>query len=359
VRVLTYNIGTGENGSRMPIGLTWDLKQFLSTQLTVFWGDLDRSEIMPINAALQCRKPLPAIAACVQEMEGLRKALDAHTMRDQPVVLDDQFAPILKTILLAVRRLLSENVDERLEKTVHPTAIDTLREELAPFDELLQTPWCAGATPFVVPRMTDYLTLEEVEQVHKNLGVSLLPREYDEKFHLLQAPRLVLNDLNYYRKVSGARGLPVALAYVDIDGFKALNTKYRHEMIDKNLLPTFMRTLEAATFARGHAYRYGGDEYAIILGNGKGAAIILDDLRQEIARLAYLGIQETTTVSIGFILITPDCELSNQQARERANRAMHHAKDNGKNCLATFNSGFNDDQLTILPTMLHATNTSS
>jgi diguanylate cyclase (GGDEF)-like protein len=195
-----------------------------------------------------------------------------------------------------------------------------------------------------MPRLADYLTLEEVEKNFQRRKIRLPDRIYDEKFHILQAPTLLISDINYYREVCAARGANLAVAYLDIDDFKNLNTKYGHHAVDTDVLPVFMRALEGFTFSRGQAYRFGGDEYAILLGNGQRAAEALQDLQQALLRLTYRNINEKTTVSIGLCLITSDCFLSDQEVIERANRAVRHAKEQGKNSIATYEGELYRDQ---------------
>jgi diguanylate cyclase (GGDEF)-like protein len=185
--------------------------------------------------------------------------------------------------------------------------------------------------------------------VQPQAGSGRREREYDEKFHLLQAPRLLIPDLAYYREASGARGNSVALAFVDIDDFKHLNTKHGHITVDQCVLPVFMRHLEAFTFARGHAYRMGGDEYAILLGNGQGAVEALAALRQSVPALTYHGVSDHLTVSIGLCSVPPTLDRSDHDVYERANRAMLYAKDQGKNCIATYcGEKLADSELTVI-----------
>ena len=54
----------------------------------------------------------------------------------------------------------------------------------------------------------------------------------------------------------------------NIDKFKDFNTKYGETQIDVRLLPRFMAALEAHVYSRGFAYRFGGDEYVVLLPQG-------------------------------------------------------------------------------------------
>ncbi len=48
---------------------------------------------------------------------------------------------------------------------------------------------------------------------------------------------------------------------------------------------------------------------------------------------------------IGLCLVTPDCFfLTDREVQEKANRAMQHAKQVSKNCIATFRGEFFGDE---------------
>src|SRR5262249_58025263 len=125
------------------------------------------------------------------------------------------------------------------------------------------------------------------------------PRQYEEKFHILQAPQLFLSEVGYFRVKCEDRESPLAIAFVDIDDFKSLNSRHTETKVDRNLLPRFMQTVEAHVFHHGYAYRQGGDEYLILLPSLSGPMSIsfLDELRCKLADLSYPDIPEKTTVS--------------------------------------------------------------
>ncbi len=116
------------------------------------------------------------------------------------------------------------------------------------------------------------------------------------------------------------------------------NTAHGETTVDRNLLPRFMQTLESHVYHHGFAYRQGGDEYLVLLPSlSKELAIdFLDELRRTLAAVKYPEIQGTPTVSIGACLAGPDCPLTDRELRDRANDAKKFAKENGKNCIATY-----------------------
>lgn len=73
------------------------------------------------------------------------------------------------------------------------------------------------------------------------------------------------------RAAAGAR-VPFALIMLDLDGFKAYNDRWGHPAGDE-LLRRIAAAIEGAIRANDQAYRYGGDEFAILLpGTGRSQA---------------------------------------------------------------------------------------
>jgi diguanylate cyclase (GGDEF)-like protein len=273
--------------------------------------------------------------------DGVQKLIDTLAgpgIEGLSVSVDDRWAPLLKRVLLAYRLDKATEVERLREKTAHPEVLERLDEVIRPLDELAGRRWFRDAEATRVPRLTDYLDLERVE---KKLSQELrLPRrEYDEKFHILQAPSLFLRDLRYYRQKCALRGAPVAVAFLDIDEFKRkFNTPHGETKVDRHVLPRFMRALEAHVAFHGHAYRQGGDEYMILLpGLSHDLAVLfLDELRRKLGGLAYPDVPEKTTVSVGLCVADADCPLTDRELRERANGAEAFAKKAGRNCIATY-----------------------
>lgn len=246
-------------------------------------------------------------------------------------------ARMLKRVIVAQRRALAQEIDGPRQKTTHHEAIRFLERELRVLDELLRTDWCRAAAPARVPRITDYVSIRHAEAARPQL-VADLPREYDDKFRILQAPSTFLADLAAYRARCELRGVSIAVVYFDLDDFKAFNTRYGETRVDRDLLAPFMQLLEAHAFARGHAYRMGGDEFVVLLPNADGAAAEAFAARfvRDLAGLRCPGIDEPPTVSAGLVTVGPDCFLTDREVQQRADRAKAFAKAAGKRSVAGY-----------------------
>jgi diguanylate cyclase (GGDEF)-like protein len=207
------------------------------------------------------------------------------------------------------------------EKTFHVELTGTLEHEVKTLDALVNEAWFQQIDSLRLPRLKDFLPVQFIEAAMGNL-ISLPTRQYDEKFHILQAPALFLPDLAYFRAKCEVRGAPLTIAFMDIDDFKPFNTDHGETKVDRNLLPLFMQTLEAQVYHHGFAYRQGGDEFLILLPSlSKSLAVeFLDELRCKLADIKYRDIEGTTTVSIGVCIADPDCPLTENSATARTRR---------------------------------------
>jgi diguanylate cyclase (GGDEF)-like protein len=123
---------------------------------------------------------------------------------------------------------------------------------------------------------------------------------------------------------------PVAhyLGLIDIDHFKRVNDGYGHLIGDEVLL--LLARLMRATFRyHDRLYRFGGEEFVVLLrcGDEASALAAFERLRGNVARYAFPQIG-TITVSIGCTAIRAQDTPS--AAFERADRAVYHAKAHGR-----------------------------
>lgn len=264
--------------------------------------------------------------------------------------IPDHWVPFLKRVIIDSRRDCTKQIEWRRERSSNSHLYAEWDKELAAFDVFFQADWFIKAEAFRLPRITDFLTLERAEEVEAN-KVQLSKRVYDEKFHILQAPTLFLEDLGYYREKCSMRDVPVSVCFMDIDNFKSYNSSRGETYIDLHLLPKFMAALEAHVFHRGDAYRYGGDEYAVLLPNSTldYTGRVLREFQVKLRDLKYEGIEERTTVSIGFCEADPDCHLTDRELLGRAERAKNYAKKKGKDRVATYNGPlFREEDLYVV-----------
>lgn len=129
---------------------------------------------------------------------------------------------------------------------------------------------------------------------------------------------------------------PLALLLLDLDHFKDYNDTYGHLEGDK-ILVHFSRIIKSCLRANDTAYRYGGEEFTVILPEtgGDEARTVAQRIRAalEAERFSPVnGKKVKITISIGVTEYQPKEELST--FIQRADRAMYRSKQKGRNMVS-------------------------
>jgi diguanylate cyclase (GGDEF)-like protein len=309
--------------------------------LPLYYNWLSDNVVQPVRSALHLRP---------QELQDAFTKLDllaARLRQPPPVEVEADLLPLLKRAIIHARRTLAFDVEKRSSFTVNHNVRVTLEEGLNQFSALMEQEWFKSTEIARSPKITDFLSIHWAEDFAKNTSnLQLAERDYDEKFHILNAPSLFIPDLVYYRAASELRGTPLCVAYIDIDDFKKFNTSYGEPRVDRDVLPKFMSALEAHIYAHGHSYRFGGDEYAVILPNASTdqAISFLASFQDKLRELDYFGIKERTEISVGIFEVNESSMQTDREIEERAAFAKNYAKKNGKNCIATYQGQSSQDK---------------
>ena len=268
------------------------------------------------------------------------------------VTVGSNLLPILKKAIIHARREEAFRIENRSERTFNHKLRLRLGEKLRLFSSIMSQDWFKDTEVFDCPKIIDSLSIQQVESsLNMNISPHQRQSSYDEKFGILNAPALFIPDLKYYRDSCELRDLPLCVAYVDIDDFKEFNTEYGEPRVDRDVLPRFMTALESHIYSHGFAYRYGGDEYIILLPNmsSSQAANFLNSFQKNLKQLKYFQIEKYTTVSIGIFEVSENCIQTDREVEERAASAKKFAKENGKNCIATYKEeSFADEDLCVI-----------
>src|SRR5690606_20168364 len=130
---------------------------------------------------------------------------------------------------------------------------------------------------------------------------------------------------------SSEAGSVCSLIMVDVDHFKRFNDDYGHAAGDE-VLRGMGRVLAATVRPEDRAYRYGGEELAVVLPatHGREAAAVAHRRREAVERM-QLGdpVPPGTRVTASFGVATADGDCTDLQ--KRADDALYRAKDEGRN----------------------------
>ncbi len=127
----------------------------------------------------------------------------------------------------------------------------------------------------------------------------------------------------------------MALLFMDLDGFKAINDNFGHDAGDE-LLQQFAQRIESHLRETDTLFRLAGDEFTLILENLQhGEPDACRKARQLLEAMADPFVLTAATVtlssSIGIACYRPHAEMSAEALLAHADQAMYQAKRTGKN----------------------------
>ena len=132
---------------------------------------------------------------------------------------------------------------------------------------------------------------------------------------------------------------PLAALMVDVDFFKHYNDTYGHQAGDACLV-RLVRELESAVRSTDGVYRYGGEEFVVLLPGAsmKDAALLAEILVKRVRNMGIAhsasGVNNVVTVSIGVAARGPESPLSGEALLKHADEALYRAKAEGRNRVA-------------------------
>lgn len=137
------------------------------------------------------------------------------------------------------------------------------------------------------------------------------------------------------------QGRKLAVLFIDLDNFKAINDRFGHDVGDE-LLQAVAKRLQGCIRTEDVAARLGGDEFTVILREIKDSeevAATVHRMRQNLAAPYRMRQAELlVTPSIG-ISCFPEDGMDVQTLLRQADIAMYHAKELGRNQFHFFSAG--------------------
>jgi diguanylate cyclase (GGDEF)-like protein/PAS domain S-box-containing protein len=129
------------------------------------------------------------------------------------------------------------------------------------------------------------------------------------------------------------RGQSLALAYLDLDGFKEINDQYGHDIGDQLLIAVARHMSEVMRDGDTLA-RIGGDEFLVVLADlnsARDCVPVLERLLQAASTVVTVDhLTLNVSASIG-VTLYPEDDADADQLIRHADQAMYHAKQAGKN----------------------------
>lgn len=146
----------------------------------------------------------------------------------------------------------------------------------------------------------------------------------------------LIEDLNYHFNLSSRFNSPLSVIFIDIDHFKKINDTYGH-IIGDNILVQFAEILKLNIRKSDIAYRFGGEEFVVILENTnrRGATNLAKKLNEFIAKqkltITNNNQPHLLNITISLGVATKTTKDTAETIISRADQALYTAKQQGRN----------------------------
>jgi diguanylate cyclase (GGDEF)-like protein/PAS domain S-box-containing protein len=168
--------------------------------------------------------------------------------------------------------------------------------------------------------------LEQSEKRYRELSIIDNLTQLYNSMHFYQQLKMEIDRANRYKQ-------PLTLLLLDLDDFKQLNDAYGH--IEGDLvLSRVGQVIKRCMRQTDSAYRYGGEEFTILLpmSTGEDGAVMAERIRTEFKKEIFPPVSGKEdihmTVSIGLAQYKPQEEM--KAFVHRVDQLMYQAKKNGK-----------------------------
>lgn len=162
---------------------------------------------------------------------------------------------------------------------------------------------------------------------------------YDQLTNLPNRTSLMKDVADYI-----SNNVPFALVFIDIDQFKTINDSLGHTMGDE-LLRVFATRIKQSVHKDSKVYRFGGDEFIIILRQFNGINHLkkrLTEIMQQVTIPIQLEDRQLfNSISMGASLY-PDHGINYETLIKNADMAMYKAKENGRKQFIIYEELFED-----------------
>jgi diguanylate cyclase (GGDEF)-like protein len=252
------------------------------------------------------------------------------------VVITDLMMPGLDGFALcrAIRNIESDSYTYLVLLTSHAAHADVLAGMEAGADDYVTKP----LDPFTL--QTRLIAADRVTSLHAELAgyrSALAAQARTDPLTGLRNRLTMTDDLDVLDKLSERYRQDYSLAMCDIDDFKSYNDLYGHQAGDA-AIKVVAGTLANACRGADSVYRYGGEEFLLILPNQSlaGATSTLERARAAVLRLGILHSGSRNgagmlTISAGISANIEGHRVSVERLIHDADEALYLAKASGRN----------------------------
>jgi diguanylate cyclase (GGDEF)-like protein/PAS domain S-box-containing protein len=183
-------------------------------------------------------------------------------------------------------------------------------------------------------QITNYIGIFSDISEQKKYEKKLEFTAYNDSLTKLPNRTLFLEKLTALLALAKREKTKLAVLYIDIDGFKAVNDNYGHDVGDKVLIKV-ARSIEKSLREADLVSRFGGDEFVAYLSNIEdevSSLIVINRILQNIKQCTNIDDNIIdVSASIGVSFYPQKDSLNAEKMIRQADHAMYQAKQAGKN----------------------------
>ncbi|MEO8804545.1 MAG: GGDEF domain-containing protein [Burkholderiaceae bacterium] len=314
--------------------------------------DRDQLDASVVRAVHDVLRPLAAgIYRCVGEVGSQRWLTRARIALDDPAATADPpwtdilMLPELDSVPARRKALASgETVTSGDTPQINYFPIATEREVVGVLEVHTAGPLRASARAMVGTIVRIYGNFHDLlDHSERDPLTGLLNRQTFNTALMARTKKSCAGEKAESGRRTATAGTALWLGVVDIDHFKRVNDNFGHPIGDEVLL-LLSRLLRSNFRHVDRLYRFGGEEFVVVLDCvvAEQACIAFERLRANVERFEFPQVGRIT-VSIGFT--STDVSDTPSSAFARADKALYHVKEHGRNGVAQFESLVRDGQV--------------
>ncbi|CAG9296357.1 sensor domain-containing diguanylate cyclase [Celerinatantimonas diazotrophica] len=189
--------------------------------------------------------------------------------------------------------------------------------------------------------------IDHIQHLNRDMNLDPLTQAHNR--------RALEQELQTMRENCAVARQQLAIAIIDIDHFKAINDKYGHQAGDL-ALQTFSRRLMNCLRVHDRLYRFGGDEFVVIVevANDLELKAIFERARIAIAAtpVSYENLYFNLSCSIGVCAMAAS-EGNVDRCFSNADQALYQSKQKGRNRLEIYHSSQSLQQFSPTNSSIH------
>lgn len=175
-----------------------------------------------------------------------------------------------------------------------------------------------------------FITAKLLDSRFKSLNTDYLTNLYSKMYYEYYISKAI--------KDAQSKNQTVSLMMIDVDNFKSINDKYGH-MFGDATLKAVANTIRTNTRNIDFCFRYGGDEFTVILPdtNEKSASMVAERIQEKLLKLD-MNIKEDKTFKITLSIGIAEWShnVDEEELTKRADQAMYLSKNGGKNRITVY-----------------------